>query len=312
VPPDVRPNDDFGDTPESVDTARLVPAASVVIPTRNRASHLEVCLRGLLHQTLDEAYEIIIIDDGSEDATYAVTERARSQAPERVQVRYKRLSGDGINTGRNRGAALAKAELVCLVDDDVDPPPTWLAALVGAAREHPEAGALGGPIRLRIEGREPRHCRQDHLPETRLDRGPSKVWDRKLFGANLAFRKEAYGHVGPFAENMGVGDEEEWEDRLLAGGGHTLYVPEAGLWHRRTPPELTRRYLMLRSYRIGYSHVPYQLGAGQHITFLSQGVRAIRGLGHALLFRCFYGFLRACRHWGAIRRLWDLRHESSA
>jgi len=288
------------------------PLASVVIPTRNRARVLETCLRSVAAVHLDGEHEIVVIDDGSSDGTAAVVERVRAEIAGRTELRYERQNGLGLNAARNRGVALARSELVCLIDDDTEVPGGWLQAIVDGSREHPEAEVLGGPIRLRIEGREPRHCRADRLPETELDRGTELVWNQKLWGANLALRRTAVERVGGFEEALGVGDEEEWEDRVLAAGGRTLYLPEAWLWHRRTEAELGRLYLIRRSYRTGYSQVPYRLRFGHRVTFAGELWRVVRGLGHAALFGCFYGLLRACRHWGATRRLWQLRRTEPA
>lgn len=274
---------------------------------------LEHCLESLIGQDLASPYEIIVVDDGSTDGTAAAVRRMRPRADARgVRLRVEKQAGEGLNAARNRGTRSAAGPLVCLVDDDVDAPAGWLAALVHAANRHPQAEALGGPIKLRIEGREPRHCRGDRLPETALDRGPELVWDQKLWGANLAFRTTTFERIGPFDETLGVGDEEEWEDRLLASGGHTLYVPDAWLWHRRTPDELGHRYLLARSFRIGYSHVPYRLAFGHRVTVRSEMWHVVRGTGHAMLFGCFYGLLRAARHLGATLRLLELRRAGSA
>jgi glycosyltransferase involved in cell wall biosynthesis len=291
------------------DRDRLRPLASVVIPTRDRARVLETCLQSLAQLSLEGRFEIIVIDDGSRDGTAAVVERFGAGVDGTAELRYERQDGLGLNAARNRGVALSRSELVCLIDDDTEVPAGWLQAIVDGAAEHPEADVLGGPIRLRVEGREPRHCHADRLPETELDRGPRLVWDEKLWGANLTVRRAAVQRFGGFDETLGVGDEEEWEDRVLAAGGRTLYVPGAWLWHRRTDAELGRRYLIRRSYRIGYSQVPYRLRFGHKVTIAGELWRVLRGLGHALLLGCFYGLLRSSRHWGAVRRLWDLRKD---
>src|SRR5438552_3853438 len=75
----------------------------------------------------------------------------------------------GANAARNAGARVAGAELIALVDDDVEAPPGWLAALVEGAGRHPEAEAFGGPIRARFDGPAPRGCGRELPPITTLD-----------------------------------------------------------------------------------------------------------------------------------------------
>ena len=52
------------------------PAASVVVPTSNRADYLEVALASVAAQDADFDYEVLVIDDGSRDRTAAVIEAA--------------------------------------------------------------------------------------------------------------------------------------------------------------------------------------------------------------------------------------------
>ena len=57
------------------------PEASVIIPTRNRAWILKHCLDKLFNQSVDN-YEIIIIDDASEDETPRISSEFRVQSSE--------------------------------------------------------------------------------------------------------------------------------------------------------------------------------------------------------------------------------------
>lgn len=278
-------------------------AATVVVPTFNGATVLGTCLLSLLAQDLTQPYEVVVVDDGSTDGTRRVVEQARGACRDGVYLRYESQEHLGLNAGRNRGVKVARAGLVCLVDDDVEAPPSWLGALVTGAGQHPQADALGGPILLRIEGHHPRHCRADRLPATQLDMGPEPVWDRTVYGANLALRPTSLELGGPFREGMGRGDEEEWEGRLLAAGGHILYLPEAWVWHRRTQAQLGWRDLMWRSYRQGYSHVPYLLSTGARLTVPREVAVVLRGLGHAACLGCFGGLLRACQALGKLHAL---------
>src|SRR5687767_744377 len=123
------------------------PVVSVVVPTRGRAAYLEVTLDSLLAQRTEIPHEILVVDDGAPDATAEVV--AARPAVRYVAHGEKR----GLNAARNTGVREARAPLIAFVDDDVLVPPGWLEAVAAGARRHPEAGALGGPIRARFEGR---------------------------------------------------------------------------------------------------------------------------------------------------------------
>src|SRR4051794_22804291 len=110
------------------------PAASVVVPTSNRADYLEVTLRSLAEQEFDRPYEVIVVDDGSRDRTPDVIAAAGVKRLRHEQPR-------GPNAGRNEGIEAADADLIALVDDDTWIPPGWLRAMVEGADRHPEGDA---------------------------------------------------------------------------------------------------------------------------------------------------------------------------
>ena len=91
----------------------------------------------------------------------------------------------GLNAARNTGLRESRAPLIAFVDDDVFVPPGWLEALVEGAQRNPDAGAFGGPIRARLEGRPPRSCGREQPPITTLDLGDRRPRDRRRLGGEL-------------------------------------------------------------------------------------------------------------------------------
>jgi glycosyltransferase involved in cell wall biosynthesis len=87
-------------------------AVTAVIPVFNGADYLESAIRSVLAQTRRVA-ECIVVDDGSTDATADVAQRFASE------VTYVRQPArGGVSAARNRGAALASAELIAFLDHD--------------------------------------------------------------------------------------------------------------------------------------------------------------------------------------------------
>ena len=261
------------------------PAVSVVVPTSNRASYLEVTLASLASQDLDEPYEVIVVDDGSRDATAGVVERAGVRSLRQDPAR-------GANAARNAGAHAAGAELVALVDDDVQAPPGWLAAMVKGARDHPEADAFGGPIQARLEGPAPRACGRELPPITTLDLGPEDRETELVWSANMLFRREAFERVGPFDESLPTGgDEEEWLRRLRAGGGRVIYLAAARLEHRRVGDDARLRSLMRSAYRRGRNLRAYDRRRGEAPS-LARELRVLAGCGwHTVRRACPQGLV---------------------
>lgn len=123
------------------------PTVSVVLPARNAAQTLPAALQALAAQ--DRAPdEVIVVDDGSSDATVAIAEASP------VVTAVLRQAPAGPGAARNRGAAAARGDLLAFTDADCVPEPGWLAAAEAAMAGHdllqgavrPPEGAVLGPF----------------------------------------------------------------------------------------------------------------------------------------------------------------------
>src|SRR4051794_21640954 len=90
----------------------MTPLVSVVVPTHNRASLLARTVRSIARQHLSEL-EIIVVDDGSRDATAV----AACSADARVRV-IRHAHALGVSAARNRGVAEARGQWIAFCDDD--------------------------------------------------------------------------------------------------------------------------------------------------------------------------------------------------
>ncbi|WP_170461361.1 glycosyltransferase family 2 protein [Ruegeria arenilitoris] len=90
-----------------------MPQASIIVPAYNTAATLAETLASLLSQTHDD-FEIIIVDDGSQDETPAIA-RAHATDP---KVRVIRQENRGLAGARNTGIAAARGEFVGFCDAD--------------------------------------------------------------------------------------------------------------------------------------------------------------------------------------------------
>ena len=92
---------------------------SVIIPTYNRADFISDCVQSVLAQTL-AARELIIVDDGSTDATYKILSDLgfNSISTTKTVLRYVFQENRGVSSARNLGIKEARSEYIALLDSD--------------------------------------------------------------------------------------------------------------------------------------------------------------------------------------------------
>ncbi len=106
-------------------------AVSVIIPTYNRSEMLASSLDSVAAQTFED-YEIIVVDDGSEDDT------RQKVAARHERIRYLWQPNQGVAEARNHALREVHSEFVAFLDSDDLWVPTFLERTVGRLREHPD------------------------------------------------------------------------------------------------------------------------------------------------------------------------------
>ena len=121
-------------------TGPAIPFLSVIIPTYNRAEMLKKCLEALAGQDYPEdRYEIIVIDDGSQQPMEPVVRPFR----ESMTTALIFQENQGPASARNRGARQAKGDFLLFTDDDCVPRPNWLSAMADQIISKPNTIVAG-------------------------------------------------------------------------------------------------------------------------------------------------------------------------
>lgn len=115
---------------------------SVVVITYNRSGQLCGCVRSLLCQDFAGSFEIIIVDDGSDDRT---EETMRSLKKRQGHVRYFRQRHAGYASARNLGLKKCRGQYIAFTDDDCVVPAGWLSEIRSCFGKS-GADAVGGPV----------------------------------------------------------------------------------------------------------------------------------------------------------------------
>ena len=179
------------------------------------------------------------------------------------------------------------------VDDDVEAPPGWLRSSLEGRRRHPDAQVLGGPIEVRLEGSRLRMCGREAPPITTLDGGPEDREMDVVWGANMAIDRRAFELAGTFDPGVPYGfDEDMWERRLRARGGHIIYVARAGLVHRRDARRRAPRRADARRVQARHGRCAPTSSTAARRPSLARELRVLAGcIFHIFRYRCGNGIL---------------------
>ena len=106
---------------------------SVIVPVFRVEKYLDTCVMSLLHQDLNaDEYEIILVDDGSDDSC---PQKCDEYAAQYKQIVVIHQPNKGQSTARNAGIKAAKGEYVCFVDSDDYVEPNTYSSLVCQAQK---------------------------------------------------------------------------------------------------------------------------------------------------------------------------------
>ena len=242
---------------------------SVVICTYRRPDILHMAIESLLTQTLAvEEYEIIVVDNNSQDETAAVINKYIQAYPNRI--RYLEEKRQGLSYARNAGVKAAQGDIVAFLDDDAEANPDWLTVLRRGYDDIPSAWVIGGKVLPIWDVERPEWLIDDlfsHL--SLLDWGEKRLKLEKnehLPGVNCSFRQETFKVVGYFptdlgriAESLLAGEEVELIRKVHQLGKTVYYLPQAIVYHHITKERLTKQYFRRHGYWGGWSRAIYNL-----------------------------------------------------
>jgi GT2 family glycosyltransferase/glycosyltransferase involved in cell wall biosynthesis len=114
--------------------------ASIVIAVHGAAEPTERCLRAIVENSAGATYEVVIVDDAADADTKALLEVVEGA---RVVVNDANL---GYLRSVNRGAAVARGRHIVLLNDDTEPQPGWLRALVERADSAADVGVVAAKL----------------------------------------------------------------------------------------------------------------------------------------------------------------------
>jgi glycosyltransferase involved in cell wall biosynthesis len=220
----------------------MTPKISVVIPAYNATGTLARCLAALRRQVdVPGPFEVIVVDDGSDDATAEVAHR--------FGVTLLQQSHAGPAAARNRGIQAARGELVFFTDADCIPADDWLAAMAQPFVTWPQVTGCKGVYATRQRELIARFVQAEY--EVKYQAMAAREMIDFVDTYSAGYRRSVLLAAGGFDPSFPSASVEDAElaFRLAAQGEHLILNQAAVVWHRH--PHTMFQYLR-RKARYGF------------------------------------------------------------
>ena len=235
-----------------VSDGEVTPAVelSVIISTYNARDVLADCLHSIYQNPPSEPYEIIVVDDASEDAT---SEMVRARFPE-IRLVINEINRH-YTISNNRALDQARGQYLYLLNNDTIVLPGALDRMLAFLREHPEAGAVGSKL-LNEDGTTQWSVRAlpdmgsalfggrsiitRLFPKNRFSRKRLLHHDRDmtqpflagyLSGASKMMPRKVVDEVGHLDSRMFYHVDADYCKRIVDAGYKCYYLPTASVIH---------------------------------------------------------------------------------
>lgn len=215
---------------------------SVVVPVYNLKEFIKNCLDSLLSQTIED-YEIIVIDDGSTDATEEFLKTINNP---KIKVIYN-PQNKGPAYSRNRGIKASRGEFIAITDSDCIVEKNWLKEIIRPFSSDPYIMISGGKV---IDP-----SRRNYWE--RVNKGSNFIANKDgyidfAYGCNMAFRKEFLKN-NPFDESLRYAAGEEFDLclRCKKQGFKIYYSDNARVMHYH---RIALKSTLIQHFRYGFAN----------------------------------------------------------
>jgi peptidoglycan-N-acetylglucosamine deacetylase len=182
---------------------------SVVIPALNEEKVIRECLESLMHQDFADKYEVVVVDNGSRDNTAKI---ARDMGAMVIPCPHK-----GVSFARQAGADAAHGEIIVQADADTSYPTWWLSRIKKQFDSHPDAVSVAGTF---IYQKRPWWGIFEYIIRAFWNI-MAVIFLRRPYiisGANFAFYKRAFNHIGGYHPEAYSSDQFDISTRLSQEG----------------------------------------------------------------------------------------------
>ena len=201
------------------------PEVSIIVPTFRDTDCLAMCLAALERQSYPtDRYEVVVVNNCVEDDLQPLVDQF-------THVRLCVEAQPGSYAARNKGLAVAKAQVLAFTDADCIPAEDWLEQGIQSLLKVENCGLVAGSIRVFVQ--DPASPTACELYD-KLFAFPQKQYlENDHYGAtaNVFTYRHVFDQVGLFAAEMKSGGDVEWGKRVHAAGFTLVYAETARIDH---------------------------------------------------------------------------------
>jgi glycosyltransferase involved in cell wall biosynthesis len=231
-----------------------MPQISLIVCTRNRAESLPVCLNSIEQAAVANRaveVELLIVDNGSTDATAAVL--LAWQKSTSVRCRVLPAEQRGLSHARNHGLEHATGKIIAFTDDDCTVAPDYLTQVERAYAADAGPTLRGGRVELGDPRDLPFTIKTDLAPQRFTGGHPGGF----IHGCNLTMSRSALELVGRFDTRLGAGqpigaaEDSDFVYRAHRSGVMVLYDPLIVVFHHHGRRDFAEVKLLQDVYNLG-------------------------------------------------------------
>ena len=213
-----------------------LPTVSVVVVTFNNLGYTRLCLESVLRNTTLPNFEIIAVDNGSNDGSrdYLTTLAA---ADGRLKV-VLNSENKGFAAANNQALKLATGKVLVLLNNDVIVPRGWLRGMLRVLDDQtvglvgPVTNMVGNEARIEVD-----YLGLDEIGDFAIDHMAANIgarFDIRVLAMYcVAMRREVWERVGDLDEQFGIGlfEDDDYSNRVRQAGYGVVCTPESFVHH---------------------------------------------------------------------------------
>lgn len=204
---------------------------SIIIPVYNRPQEIDELLASLTKQDFTDNFEVIIVEDGSQNTAEKIVDRYQNQ----LDLKYFFKENSGAGASRNFGMQKASGNYFIILDSDVIVPTQYISTVKKALEEN-YTDAFGGPDAAHqsfsLLQKAINYSMTSFLTTGGIRGKKNGVGKFQLRSFNLGISKTAFEKTNGFSK-MKAGEDIDLTFRLWNNNFETQLIAAAFVYHKR-------------------------------------------------------------------------------